>query len=123
MAKYDIYDYGAMIADRVRTQAFTTALRHNITSDSIVLDIGTGTGIFAMLACRFGARRVYAIEPGNVIQVAREIAAANDCADRIEFIQDLSTNITLPERANVIISDLRDVLPLFQHHIPSIVDA
>ena len=28
-----------------------------------VLDIGTGTGVFALLAARFGARKVYAIEP------------------------------------------------------------
>ena len=35
----------------------------------------------------------------------------------------LSTKVTLPERADVIISDLRGVLPPYQHHIPSIVDA
>jgi protein arginine N-methyltransferase 1 len=44
-------------------------------------------------------------------------------AERIEFIQDVSTQITLPERADMMISDLRAVLPLFQQHIPSIVDA
>ena len=79
--------------------------------------------MFALLACRFGARRVYAIEPEDAIEVAREIAVANGYADRIEFIQAMSTEATLPERADVIISDLGDMLPWFRHHIPSIVDA
>jgi protein arginine N-methyltransferase 1 len=55
--------------------------------------------------------------------VAREIAAANGCADRIEFIQAMSTEVTLPERAEVIVSDLGDMLPWFRQHIPSIADA
>jgi protein arginine N-methyltransferase 1 len=120
---YNIADYGAMISDRIRMDAFVTALRGAVKSGAIVLDIGTGTGIFALLACRFGARRVYAIDPEDAIEVAREIAAANGCADRIEFIQAMSTSVTLPERADVIISDIGDMLPWFRHHIPSIVDA
>jgi SAM-dependent methyltransferase len=117
---YSIADYGAMIADEVRMDAFVRALRQAVKPGAVVIDIGTGTGIFALLACRFGARRVYAIEPSDAIQVAREIAAANGCADRIEFIQAMSTQVTLSERADVIISDLGGVLPWFQQHIPSI---
>jgi protein arginine N-methyltransferase 1 len=55
--------------------------------------------------------------------VAREIAAANRCADKIEFFEDISTKVTLPIRADVIVSDLRGVLPLAEQHIPSIADA
>jgi protein arginine N-methyltransferase 1 len=84
---YSIADYGAMIADHGRMDAFVRALGRAVKPGAVVVDIGTGTGIFALLACRFGARRVYAIEPSDAIQVAREIAAANGCADRIEFIQ------------------------------------
>jgi protein arginine N-methyltransferase 1 len=112
-----------MIADEARTGAFVRALRQAVTPDSVVVDIGAGTGIFALLACRFGARRVYAIEPDDAIEVARQIAAANGYADRIEFIQNVSTQVTLPERADLIISDLSGVLPWFQQHIPSIADA
>jgi type I protein arginine methyltransferase len=112
-----------MIGDSVRMCAYTQALREAVKPGSSVLDIGTGTGIFAMLATQFGARRVYAIEPSDAIQVARDIAAASGCAERIEFIQDISTKVTLPERVDVIISDLRGVLPLHERHIPSIVDA
>lgn len=120
---YGIADYGAMIADDVRMGAFAAALRGAVAPGDVVVDIGTGTGIFALLACRFGARRVYAIEPDDAIQVAREIAAANGFSDRIEFIQGISTDVTLPERADVIISDIGGVLPWFRQHIPSIADA
>lgn len=120
---YSVAGYGRMISDRGRVCAYTEALRRAIKPGCTVLDIGTGTGFFAMLACRFGARKVYAIEPAEVIQLAREAARTNGCADRIEFIQDLSTRIELPEQVDVIISDLRTVLPWFQQHIPAIVDA
>jgi SAM-dependent methyltransferase len=120
---YTISDYSGMIADTVRTEAYIRALRETITPDSIVVDIGTGTGIFALLACRLGARRIYAIEPDDAIQVAQAMAVANGCSDRIQFIQDLSTKVSLPERADVIVSDIGGVLPWFRSHIPSIVDA
>ncbi len=119
---YSVADYGHMIGDRVRMDAYVEALSRAVTADSIVVDVGTGTGIFALLACRFGARRVYAIERADAIQVARELASANGCADRIEFIQAMSTDVTLPEQADIVISDLGGVLPLLGTHIPSIVD-
>ena len=120
---YNVADYGAMIADRVRMDAYSQALRAAITPESVVLDLGAGTGIFTLLACRFGARRVYAIDPDSALQVAREAAAANGCADRVEFVQASSTEVTLPENVDVIVSDLRGLLPLFNHHLKSIADA
>ena len=120
---YSLHFYGQMLADAPRMDAYIAALRKAVKPESVVLDLGCGPGVFALLACKLGARRVFAVEPDNVISVAREAAAANGCADRIEFFESLSTEITLPEPATVIISDLRGVLPLFERHIPSIIDA
>src|SRR5262245_23219624 len=120
---YSISGYGGMIADGVRVNAYAAALRQAIKPGSVVVDIGTGIGFFAVLACQLGAQRVHAIEPDDAIELARAIAAANGCADRIRFIQDVSTKVDLPEHADVIVSDLRGVLPLFQQHIPLIIDA
>ncbi|HEV2837421.1 MAG TPA: class I SAM-dependent methyltransferase [Pyrinomonadaceae bacterium] len=120
---YSLHFYGQMLADAPRVDAYAAALRQAVTPDSVVLDLGCGPGVFAMLACQLGARRVYAIEPDNVINIAREAAAANGFADRIEFFQSLSTDVTLPEPATIIISDLRGVLPFYQGHIPAIIDA
>src|ERR1044072_7086047 len=115
---YSVHFYGQMIADTPRMEAYAMALRRAVKPDSVVMDLGCGPGVFALLACKFGARRVYAVEPNNVIGLAREAAAANGFADRIEFFESVSTEITLPERASIIISDLRGVLPWFQQHIP-----
>lgn len=120
---YSLRDYGDLISDRVRTGSYAEALRRTVKLGSVVLDIGTGPGIFAILACQLGARRVFAIEMQEIIQIAKENAAANGCADRIEFIEDFSTNVILSEQADVIISDLHGALPLYGRHIPSIIDA
>jgi protein arginine N-methyltransferase 1 len=120
---YSLAGYGEMIADRIRTGAYLEALHAVIRPGAVVMDIGTGPGIMAVQACQLGAKHVYAIEPHEVIQVAREIAAANHCADKIEFFEDVSTNVTIPVRADVIVSDLRGVLPLYSDHIRSIADA
>lgn len=120
---YSVHFYGQMLSDVARMDAYAAALRHTVRPDSVVMDLGSGPGVFALLACKLGARRVYAVEPESVISLAREAAAANGFADRIEFFENLSTEITVPERANIIVSDLRGVLPWFQQHIPSIIDA
>ncbi|UCE84701.1 MAG: 50S ribosomal protein L11 methyltransferase, partial [Deltaproteobacteria bacterium] len=119
---YSTLQFGKMIADAVRMDAYARALRDAVREDSVVLDVGTGTGIFALLACRFGARRVYAIEPGDAIEVAREVAAANGYAERIQFIQDRAEDVKLPERADVIVSDLRGALPFLGGHLQTIAD-
>jgi type I protein arginine methyltransferase len=120
---YSLSGYGSMIADRVRIDAYAQAIRRAVQLGSSLIEIGTGPGVFAVLACQLGADRVYAIEPTEIIQVAREIAAANGFTDKIEFFEGLSTRFNRPVKADVVVSDLRGVLPFFQKHIPSIADA
>lgn len=120
---YSLHFYGQMLADAPRMDAYAAALRQTVSPDSVVMDLGSGPGVFALLACKLGARRVYAVEPDNVISIAREAAKANGFADRIEFFEQLSTEINLSEPASIIVSDLHGVLPWFQQHIPSIKDA
>jgi protein arginine N-methyltransferase 1 len=120
---YSVADYGTLIADPARMGAYARALEATVRPGSVVVDLGTGTGIMALLACRLGARRVFAIEPDDAIQVAREIAVLNGYGDRIEFFQDVSTRVTLPEPADIVVSDLGGIMPWFHLHIPSVADA
>ena len=120
---YSLTAYGDMITDTPRMDAYARALEAAVHPGATVLDIGAGTGIFSLLACRYGAARVHAIEPDDAIEVARTLAAANTYSDRITFHPTLSTQVQLDTKADVIVSDLRGVLPLFQHHVHAIVDA
>ncbi len=120
---YSLAAYGQMVTDKIRTDAYAQALQQLIKPGDVVVDIGTGPGILALLACRFGARRVYAFEPSPIIELAREIAAANGFADHIEFIPKMSTESSLPEPANVIVSDIHGILPFFGNSLVSIIDA
>jgi protein arginine N-methyltransferase 1 len=123
MSDYSLEAYGDMISDRLRFDAYARALRQTVRPGDVVLDIGTGTGIFALLAARLGARHVYAVETSDAVQLGRECAAASGLADAITFQQGLSTDLSLPERADVIVSDLRGVLPLHDGHLHAIIDA
>lgn len=97
---YRLSDYGSMIADSGRTQAYADGLTRCVTPSSVVVDIGTGTGIFALLAARLGARKVYAIDPSDVIQLGRCVAAHNGLDARVEFIQGLSTPRAVGHRSH-----------------------
>jgi protein arginine N-methyltransferase 1 len=120
---YSVHFYGQMLRDEMRMGAYASVLRRAVKPDSVVMDLGCGPGVFALLACKLGARRVYAVEPESIVGLARQVAAANGFSDRIEFFEKLSTEIALSEPATIIISDLRGVLPLFEQNIPSIIDA
>lgn len=115
--------YGDMIVNEPRTPAYAAALRQAITPGCKVIDIGAGPGLFALLACKFGAGEVVAIEPHDSVLLLNEAARANGFDDRITVVHDLSSTYSSSQRADVIISDLRGILPLFEGHIPAIVDA
>jgi protein arginine N-methyltransferase 1 len=119
---YRLSDYRAMVLDEVRTSAYARALEAAVRPGMTVVELGTGFGYFAVAACRAGARQVHAIDPDPVIHLGPELARANGFEDRIHFIQNVSTRVTL-EPADVLVSDLRGTLPLLGHHIPAIVDA
>ncbi len=120
---YSLADHAAMVADATRVGAYLRALEQTVTPGCIVADIGTGVGIFALLAARLGAGHVYAIEPGDAIHVAEKIARNNGFDKRIRFIKDVSTAISLDCRADIVVSDLHGVLPLFENHLQSVIDA
>jgi protein arginine N-methyltransferase 1 len=94
-----------------------------VTPGCTVIDIGAGPGVFSLLACQYGAGSVFAIEPDDSVELLRELAKDNDCSERITIVQGLSTEFEPPQKADVIISDIRGGLPLFESHIPTIIDA
>lgn len=120
---YSYYDYAWMMEDEVRNAAYLAALGRAVKPGSVVVDLGAGVGTWAFICCRFGAGRVYAIEMSPAIQLARPIAAANGFSDRVELIQAFSTEVQLPERADVIVFEIHGQQPIFEGSLATIIDA
>jgi protein arginine N-methyltransferase 1 len=120
---YSLKSFGDMIGDSARFNAYADAISRCVRPGDVVVEIGCGPAVFSLLACRAGARRVYAIDTEDIVATGRQIAVSNGCADRIIFFQSDSRKTELPERSNVIVSDIRGVLPLFSGAIGTIKDA
>lgn len=120
---YSVMAYGDMIADRVRMDAYGAALRQAIKPGMRVLDLGAGPAVFSMYAVALGAAEVWAVDPDPVLELGRQLATHNGCADRIRFVGTTSDQITDAPPFDVIVSDLRGVLPLYGRHLPAIIDA
>jgi protein arginine N-methyltransferase 1 len=112
-----------MLDDPIRMGAYRAAMARAIRPGDTVIDIGTGPGVTALIACQLGAGHVYAIDPNPCILVGERLARANGFEERITFIRGLSTDFTPERPVDVLVSDLRGRLPLHGQHIPSIIDA
>ena len=63
-----------MMADLGRNDAYDRALKALVKPEHVVLDIGTGSGLLAMMAARAGAKHVYAIEANeSIAEKARKV--------------------------------------------------
>lgn len=93
------------LSDRPRLAAFDAAIRATVRPGDVVVDLGCGTGILGLMACRAGAARVYAIDGSGMLGVARQAARANGYGDRIVHLHGHSSRLDLPERVDVVVAD------------------
>jgi hypothetical protein len=102
----DVLDHHrGLIDDTERCEAFYSAIVQIVKPGDVVLDIGSGTGLLTLFACQAGARHVYAVEPGAIGDVAQELFIANGCADRVSLFRRHSSELELPERVDVAVSE------------------
>jgi tetratricopeptide (TPR) repeat protein len=125
----------SMLNDQARNDAFERAITKAARGRRLVLDIGTGSGLLAMMAARAGAQRVIACEANRPLaQVAARIVARNGYADRIAVIAKRSSELMLgrdlPEPADLLISEILDagllgegVMRTFRHACAALISA
>jgi protein arginine N-methyltransferase 1 len=112
-----------LLRDMVRSKTYIEALRSVIQPGDVVIDIGTGNGILAMAAARAGASRVYAVEGGPVAATTRRIFEANGLADRITLLEGWSSAVNVPEKADVIVSEVLSNDIFTENHLQTTRDA
>ena len=105
-----------------RLTEYARAIAATVREGDVVLDLGAGTGILALLACRAGAKGVYAVESSDAARLGELIASTTEFADRIEFIQSESSKVVLNELVDVIVGDIHDTFGLQPGGLASFFD-
>ncbi len=96
-----------MLLDGVRNKLLYAAIKAHVTSETAFLDIGAGTGVWAILAAKLGAKRVVAVEIDEcLIPIIFRHAQENGVADRIEIIHGNSDDVKIRGKFEVIVSEL-----------------
>lgn len=122
-----------MLSDVARNDAFDSALNAVVKPNSLVLDIGAGSGLLSMMAVRAGAKNVHAVELiPEVAEAAKAVIADNGMQEQITVhcknSAGLEIGVDLPEKADVLVSEILDagllgegVLPTFRHALKHLV--
>ncbi|XP_012284304.1 protein arginine N-methyltransferase 7 [Orussus abietinus] len=124
---YDFYQeiartaFADMLHDRERNEKYYTALKaairkkHESGEEAHVLDIGTGTGLLAMMAAKCGADTVTACEAFRpMANCASKIIERNGFGEQIKLIRKRSTKMTvgfgkdMARRANILVTEVFD---------------
>lgn len=113
----------AMLNDHERTRRYLDAIRDTVRPGDVVVDMGTGSGVMAVAAARAGAARVYAIEATGIAKAARRVFEATGVADRVILVEGYSTQIQLPERADVLVAEVIGNEPLAERILECTADA
>lgn len=112
-----------MLADGVRNKLLVDAITAHVTSETNFLDVGAGTGIWAILAAKLGAKRVVAIEiEESLIPIIFRHAQENSVAHKIEIIHANSDDVRIRGKFDVIVSELFGQDALGERTIQSFVN-
>jgi protein arginine N-methyltransferase 1 len=101
-----IDEHRQFLESAARLDAFSRAIADVVRPGDVVADLGSGTGILGLMACRAGAARVYSVDKSGMTGFARQIAADNGYGDRVVTLRGHSLRVDLPERVDVVVSDM-----------------
>lgn len=94
-----------MVSDRPRSEAFARAIREAVRDGDVVLDVGTGTGILAMLAAKAGASKVYGLDQADIVKTAANLVKANGLGDRVTILRGPAAELSLDDKADLLVSE------------------
>jgi ubiquinone/menaquinone biosynthesis C-methylase UbiE len=110
----------SLLGQRSRLEKFKRAIDMVVKNGDYVVDMGTGTGILAILAAKAGAARVTAIEVNpESIQYATHAARMNGVESIIEFFEGNFHEFIPKERADVVLCEMLSSMLLVEQQVPA----
>lgn len=117
-----------MMNEPERNQAYFDGLRSVVTPEKVVFEIGTGSGLVAMMAAKLGARKVITCEAvGLIADTASKIVKRNGYQDRVTVLakpsQAIQLGPDLPAKADILVHEIFSSELLGEHVLAAIEDA
>jgi type I protein arginine methyltransferase len=107
LLEWDEAFHDLMLHDQLRMAAYRKAIFEAVKPGDLVVDLGTGTGILSQWALEAGARRVFGIDlNASILELAVARIHSAGLAGRFEPINRLSYDVELPQRVDVLISEI-----------------
>jgi SAM-dependent methyltransferase len=94
-----------MVGDRRRTDAFAEAIREVVKPGDVVADVGTGTGVLALLAAQAGAKTVYAVDQALIAETAAHLVKVNGFEKTVQIFCGPASDIRMEQAPDLIISE------------------
>jgi predicted RNA methylase len=117
---FSILHAAGLLSQRSRISKFEQALQRTVTEESYVVDLGTGTGVLAMLAAKAGARRVTAVEIDRFsVEYARQAIKENGLDEIVEVVRSHYTDFRPDERADIVTCEMLSSVMLVEPQIPA----
>lgn len=99
-------DLSNSINDKIVTLSFKAAIEINFTlfENKTVIDLNSGIGLYSLFAAQQGAKKVYSIEPNEMMaSYAKKIVKDNQYSDIITVICNDIYSVTIPSKVDIII--------------------
>lgn len=119
-----LHSHEVLLADSTRNRSLFRSLKLAVKQGMRVLDLGAGTGIWAVAAAMMGAGSAVAVEMDSMlIGVIRELAESNGVSNKVEVVQGHSSAIQLDGKFDLVITETIGNLAFEEQIVPTVIDA
>ena len=116
---FPILQAASLLSHRTRIQKFSQAITKTVKADHHVIELGTGSGILAILAARQGARVTAIDANAESLKYARAAAERNGVIKNIEFVHSNFSDYEPEEKADVVLCEMLSSVMLIEQQIPA----
>ncbi|WP_158859272.1 50S ribosomal protein L11 methyltransferase [Lunatibacter salilacus] len=93
-----------MLACKVRVDTYHAAIHKYVSEGDIVMDVGSGTGILSFFASQKKPKHIYAVDHGDIIELAKYLSEKNGIKN-ISFVHSHSSDFNPPQKVDIIIQE------------------
>ncbi len=116
---FPILQAASLLDHKSRIRKFRQAIERTISPNDYVIDLGTGSGILAILAARQGAQVTAIDANAESLKYAKAAAERNGVVENIEFVHTHFSDFEPEKKADVVLCEMLSSVMLIEQQIPA----